>query len=500
MKRKAYFQGSNRYPKISPQRKEMKKKWSTLFYIAIVTGLCAVIYWITIKGNALQSPALNAQQTKNDNTPVNSLDTFAGSFKHYLTEPLAVLLLQIIVIIFFARMFGFLFKKIGQPAVIGEIVAGIILGPSVFGAYFPEMTSFLFPAASLGTLSFISQIGLILFMFIIGMELDLKAIGKQAYGAVIISHASIIIPYTLGMGLAYFMYKEYAPANISFLSFALFMGIAMSITAFPVLARILQEKGMTKSKLGAMALTCAAADDLTAWCILAAVIALVKSGSSISAIYTIGLALIYVLVMLKLVRPALKRLEHVYANKEHKRTAVIAFLFLMLIVSSYISSIIGIHALFGAFLAGVIMPPGIEFRKIVTDKIEDLSIILLLPLFFVITGLRTQISLLNEGHLWVTFGWVLLVAVAGKFGGSAIAAKMVGQNWKDSLSIGVLMNTRGLMQLIVLNIGYDLGILTPQIFAMMVLMALVTTFMTGPALDLINWLMPDKVGESRKDK
>ncbi len=475
----------------------MKKKWTSLFYIIIVAGLGTVIYWIIQLGHRLQTPALTAQETANEKVPVNNLQAFADSLTHHFSEPLAVLLLQIIVIIFFARVFGFLFKKIGQPAVIGEIVAGIILGPSVFGAYFPEVSSFLFPAASLGALSFISQIGLILFMFIIGMELDLKAIGKQAYGAVIISHASIIIPYTLGMGLAYFMYTEYAPAGISFVSFALFMGIAMSITAFPVLARILQEKGMTKSKLGAMALTCAAADDITAWCILAAVIALVKSGSSISALYTIGLALLYVLVMLKLIRPALKRLEHIYETNANRRTAVIAFLFLMLIVSAYLTSIIGIHALFGAFIAGVIMPPGIEFRKIVTDKIEDLSIILLLPLFFVITGLRTQISLLNEGHLWVTFGWVLLVAVAGKFGGSALAAKMVGQSWKDSLSIGVLMNTRGLMQLIVLNIGYDLGILTPQIFAMMVLMALVTTFMTGPALDFINWAMPEKRVEEK---
>jgi Kef-type K+ transport system membrane component KefB len=329
-------------------------------------------------------------------------------------------------------------------------------------------------------------------MFIIGMELDLKAIGKQAYAAVIISHASIIIPYTLGMGLAYYIYRDYAPAGISFLSFALFMGIAMSITAFPVLARILQEKGLTRSKLGAMALTCAAADDLTAWCLLAAVIALVKSGSSLSVLYTIGLAVAYVLIMLKLVRPFLERLSHVYDNKEKKRTPIIALLFVILIISSYITSIIGIHALFGAFIAGVIMPSSFSFRKIVIDKIEDVSIILLLPLFFVMTGLRTQVGLLNEGHLWVTFGWILLVAVAGKFGGSALAAKMVGQSWKESFSIGVLMNTRGLMQLIVLNIGYDLGILSPEIFAMMVLMALVTTFMTGPALDLINWAMPDK--------
>lgn len=472
----------------------MKKKWSTPFYVFTLVGSIAVIYWIVKQGRLLQSPVLTAKeiQAEGESAARSSFKEFTGSFSHNIAEPLAVLLLQIIVIIFVARLFGYLFKKIKQPAVIGEIVAGIVLGPSILGLYFPEVTHFLFPAASLGTLNFLSQIGLILFMFIVGMELDLKAIGKQAYAAVVISHASIIIPYMLGTGLAYFIYKDYALPGTSFLSFALFMGIAMSITAFPVLARILQEKGLTRSKLGAMALTCAAADDLTAWCILAAVIALVKSGSSISVLYTIGLAIIYVLVMLKVIRPALNRLEHVYHNRETKRTAVIAFLFVMLIVSSYITSIIGVHSLFGAFMAGVIMPASFDFRKIVIDKIEDISIVLLLPLFFVMTGLRTQIGLLNEGHLWMAFVWILLVAVAGKFGGSALAAKVVGQSWRDSLSIGVLMNTRGLMQLIVLNIGYDLGILSPQIFAMMVLMALVTTFMTGPALDLIHWLIPER--------
>ena len=471
----------------------MKKKWSTLFYIIIVAGLGTVIYWIVEKGHALQTPVLKQQaQTTVTTVSPGGFTVFKDSFAHNLTDPLAILLLQIIVIIGFARFFGFLFKKIGQPAVIGEIVAGIVLGPSIIGSFFPEINHFLFPAASLGSLNFISQIGLILFMFIIGMELDLKAISKQAYGAVIISHASIIIPYTLGMGLAYFLYRQYAPAGISFLSFALFMGIAMSITAFPVLARILQEKGLTRSKLGAMALTCAAADDLTAWCILAAVIALVKSGSSFSVLYTIGFSIAYVLLMLKVIHPMLEKLGDVYTSRKKMQTPIIAFIFMIMIVSSYVTSIIGIHALFGAFIAGVVMPSNINFRKIVIDKIEDVSIILLLPLFFVITGLRTQIGLLNEGHLWITFGWILLVAVAGKFGGSALAARMVGQSWKDSLSIGVLMNTRGLMQLIVLNIGYDLGILSPQIFAMMVLMALVTTFMTGPALDLINWLLPER--------
>jgi len=473
----------------------MKKKWSTLFYIFIVSGLGAVIYWIIEQGDAIQNPALTAQQIRQtkDTTTTSSFHVFTDSFNHNLSEPLAVLLLQIIVIIAFARLFGFLFKKIGQPAVIGEIVAGIILGPSVIGLFFPQINNFLFPEASLGTLNFLSQIGLILFMFIIGMELDLKALSKQAYGAVIISHASIIIPYTLGMGLAYFIYRDYAPENISFLSFALFMGIAMSITAFPVLARILQEKGLTRSKLGALALTCAAADDLTAWCILAAVIALVKSGSSISALYNIGLAVVYVLLMLKVVRPALERFSNVYTTREKMRTPIIALLFTLLIVSSYITSVIGIHSLFGAFIAGVVMPSGFSFRKIVSDKIEDVSLVLLLPLFFAVTGLRTHIALLNESSLWITFAWILLVAVTGKVGGSTLAAKLVGQSWKDSLSIGILMNTRGLMQLVVLNIGYELGILSPEIFAMMVLMALVTTFMTGPALDLINWLLPEKI-------
>ncbi len=472
----------------------MKKRWSSLFYVSILAGLGFVIYWIAKQGSVLQSPVLSATQSQNarEATVANEFHIFKDSFTHNLTEPLAVLLLQIIVIIACARLFGFLFKKMGQPAVIGEIVAGIVLGPSVIGAYFPEINHFLFPAASLPTLSFLSQIGLILFMFIIGMELDLKAIAKQAYGAVIISHTSIIISYTLGVGFAYYIYRDYAPANITFLSFALFIGISMSITAFPVLARILQEKGLTRSRLGVLALTCAAIDDLTAWCILAAVIALVKSGSSVSVLYTIALAIVYVLIMLKLVRPFLERLSIVYDSKEKKRTPIIALLFVILIVSSYITSIIGIHALFGAFVAGVIMPSGFNFRKIVIDKIEDVSIILLLPLFFVITGLRTQIGLINEGHLWITFGWILLIAVAGKFGGGALAARITGQSWKDSLFIGVLMNTRGLMQLIFLNIGYDLGILSPQIFAMMVLMALVTTFMTGPALDFINWLMPEK--------
>ena len=402
-----------------------------------------------------------------------------------------MLLFQIVVIVVMARVFGFVFNRIRQPAVVGETVAGIVLGPSILGLFFPHAFEFLFPPASLGNLQFLSQIGLILFMFVIGMELEPESIRKQAYDAVIISHASIIIPYCLGIGLAYFLFKEFAPASISFLSFALFIGITMSVTAFPVLARILQEKNLTKTKLGALAITCAAADDITAWCILAAVIAIVKAGSAMGVLVTITLALTYIVVMMFAMRPILKKLGTLYAGATSIRRPVIALVFMIMLASAYCTEVIGIHALFGAFLAGVIMPAELNFRKLMIDKIEDVSIVLLLPLFFVFTGLRTQVALLNTTHLWAIFGLITATAVLGKFGGSAMAARLVGQDLKASLSIGALMNTRGLMELVVLNIGYDLGILNPAVFTMMVLMALVTTFMTGPALDIIGYYFPE---------
>ncbi len=263
------------------------------------------------------------------------------------------MLAQIVTIVFIARLFGAIFKRIGQPSVIGEILAGIFLGPSVIGSYFPEFSEALFPAASLGNLQFLSQIGLILFMFVVGMELDLKVLQNKAKEAVVISHASIVIPFTLGMVLAYFIYTEFAPEGVEFLSFALFTGIAMSITAFPVLARIVQERGLHKTKLGAMVITCAAADDITAWCILAAVIAIVKAGSFLSSLYIIALAIIYVLLMLKVVKPFLKRIGELYDNPDSITKPVVAIFFLTLLISSYATEVIGIHALFGAFMAGV---------------------------------------------------------------------------------------------------------------------------------------------------
>ena len=461
----------------------MKKFKNLIFYITTIGFFSYAIYWIIIFGSRLElgkkirlPVASNSQWTE-----------FKKTLFHNLEHPLAILLIQILTIILVARFFGWFFKKIGQPTVIGEILAGILLGPSLLGLYFPEFSLALFPKESLGNLQFLSQIGLILFMFVIGMELDIKVLKNKANDAVVISHASIIIPFALGMGLAYFVYDSFAPEGTQFISFALFLGIAMSITAFPVLARIIQERGMHKTKLGTVIITCAAADDITAWCILAIVIAIVKAGSFVSALYTIALAAIYVLVMLKLVRPFLKRIGDVNAEKTHLTKSIVAIFFITLIFSSWATEVIGIHALFGAFMTGAIMPENTKFRDIFIEKVEDIALVLLLPLFFVFTGLRTQIGLLNDIYLWKITGVIIMVAVAGKFIGSALAARFVGQNWKNSLIIGALMNTRGLMELVVLNIGYDLGILTPEIFAMMVIMALVTTFMTGPALDFIEW-------------
>lgn len=466
----------------------MKNHRNTLFYLVVTGGFSALIYWILSMGKGLEVRK-KSLLTVVENEHWND---FVDSISLNLHHPLAILLAQIITIIIVARFFGWVFRKIGQPSVIGEIIAGIVLGPSLLGLYFPEFSLTLFPVESLGNLQFLSQIGLILFMFVIGMELDLKVLQNRAKDAIVISHASIVIPFALGIGLAYFVYFKFAPEGVAFMPFALFMGIALSITAFPVLARIVQERGIHKTKLGAIVITCAAADDITAWCILAAVIAIVKAGTFVSSLYIIGMAIVFVLTMLFVVKPFLKKIGELYAKKDSLNKPVVAIFFLTLIISSYTTEIIGIHALFGAFMTGVIMPDITKFRDLFIEKVEDVSVILLLPLFFVFTGLRTEIGLINDPYLWKVTGFIILVAVVGKFLGSALAAKFVGQSWRDSLTIGALMNTRGLMELIVLNIGLDLKVLTPEVFTMMVIMALVTTFMTGPTLNIINYFFNTK--------
>jgi len=404
-----------------------------------------------------------------------------------LHEPLSLLLMQVVVIVVAARLTGWLFRRFGQPAVIGEMFVGIALGPSLLGWTAPEVSKFLFPPdkGALTSLQMLSQVGILLFMFIVGMELDPRLIKQKAQSAILISHTSILLPFALGCTAALFLYKEYMGAHTTFLPFALFMGISMSITAFPVLARIIQERGLSGSALGNTAVTCAAVDDITAWTALAFIVALARSQGLGASAITLCLALVYVGVMISLVRPLFIRLvdksENAADPGPNMTVAVLATVF----VSALFTEAIGIHALFGAFFAGAIMPPSEEFRKFLHARLEYFSGLFLLPIFFVFTGLRTQIGLLSGAHDYLICAGLLCLAVLGKFGGSTLAGRVTGMSWKESVAIGALMNTRGLVELIALNLGLDLGVLSPKIFAMLVVMALVTTFMTGPVMHFL---------------
>jgi Kef-type K+ transport system membrane component KefB len=400
-------------------------------------------------------------------------------------QPLTLLLMQVIVIIAAARGLGILFTRIGQPAVIGEMLAGILLGPSLLGWLAPRVEAFLFPPDSLGALQLLSQLGVILFMFLVGMELNVQSLRHSAHSAVLISHAGILAPFMLGAALSVFLYQSLAPAGVPFLAFALFMGIAMSITAFPVLARIIQQRGLTGSPLGSTAVACAAVDDVTAWCLLAVVLAIAQAQGLGRAALTIGLAVTFTVGMLFLVRPRLPALIARFGREESHQAGLIAGVLVFAFASALLTEAIGIHALFGAFLAGVVLPPQEKLGVPVRERLESFSTVFLLPLFFAFTGLRTQVGLLDSWQSWLLCGLIAIVAIAGKLGGTSLAARSTGMSWHDSLSIGALMNTRGLMELIALNIGYDLGILSAQSFTMMVIMALVTTIMTGPILSLL---------------
>lgn len=467
-----------------------------VIYAVVVTIFSVFIFGIIHQGGKLVPDYLSkpvVEQTIAAAKPAAAAGSgIVNQIFQNMKTPVGLLFLQVLVILVTCRAFGYLTRLMGQTNVVGEIIAGIVLGPSLLGLIAPEFSAFLFPKESLKTLQFLSQIGLAFFMFTIGMELNIESIKSKAKDAVVISHASIVFPFFLGVTLAYFIYTKFATPASNFLSFALFMGIAMSITAFPVLARILKEKNLTHTPLGAMALTCAAADDVTAWCVLAVVIAIAKAANLITAAYTIGLTLGFIVVMLYAVKPIVNKLGNRPILNDDLDKNTVAISFLVLLLSAYLAELIGIHVLFGAFLAGVIMPANPKFKELMAYKLEDVSAMILLPIFFAITGLRTQIGLLNDSNLWLLCFVIIAIAVAGKLGGSTLTARMVGQTWKDSWSIGALMNTRGLMELVVLNIGYDMGILSAELFAIMVLMALATTFMTSPLLDLINLISAKK--------
>jgi Kef-type K+ transport system membrane component KefB len=392
------------------------------------------------------------------------------------------LILSIGTILLATRVFGWVFQQIGQPRVVGEMAAGIILGPSLFGRFFPEAFAFVFPASSMPALTVLSQLGLLLFMFVVGLEVDLTRVLKQRAAVVLISNVSIALPLALGVGLAKALYPRFAVEKVAFSPFALFMGTAMSITAFPVLARILKERNLLGTGLGSMAISCAAIDDISAWLLLAVLTAMLHSAQSWHHFaLTLLLLIAFVVIMLVPIRRAVSFLESRY----HTNGAGIEFissLILFMLAASWTTERLGVHALFGAFMAGLVMPAHKRVIAEVVDRIESLSLTLLLPLFFALTGLRTRIDLLTDKSIWGYAGAIIATAVVGKLAGAAFTAKATGMNWKDSFGLGVLMNTRGLVELVILNAGLDLGILSPTLFTMMVLMALVTTFMTSPIL------------------
>ncbi len=394
--------------------------------------------------------------------------------------------MQIIVILVAARLVGWLFRKIRQPQVVGEMAAGILLGPSVFGWITPWAYQSLFPSQSLGFLNALSQVGLLVFMFLIGLELDLQVLRGRTRTAFVTSPTSIVVPFSLGAVLALYLYPHISEEGVSFFVFALFIGAAMSITAFPVLARILSERKLLRTELGAIAIACAALDDVSGWMILAIVLLLARAAETNLPFWAtiIGVGL-YVVVMVFPLRRLALRIEKYYEQRGEITQSILALILVFALGSAWVTETLGIHSLFGAFMAGVAMPRQRNFIHALIEKMSDFAVVFLLPLFFAYTGLRTSLGLLSDISLWLDASLILVVAIAGKFVGAALPARLTGMSWREAGALGALMNTRGLMELVLLNIGLDIGVITPTLFTMLVIMALVTTFMTSP---LVEWI------------
>ena len=395
------------------------------------------------------------------------------------------LLVALTAIIVLGQVLARLFAYVSQPPVIGEVVAGILLGPSFLG---PDVSALVLPQSVAPFLGVIAQLGVVLYMFLIGLELDPALLRRRAHVAVATSHASILFPFVLGAGLALFLYPRLSTSDVTFTSFALFMGVAMSITAFPVLARILTDYRLTRTGLGVMALSCAAVDDVTAWCLLAFVVGVAKAQMS-GGLFVAAGALVFIVFMFLLGRPVLGWVTRRWGGDPQSR-GLVTLIFVALLLSALTAEAIGIHAIFGAFLLGAIIPHTSAAARALAGQLERVVTILLLPAFFALTGMRTRIDLLSEPNHWLILGLIVLVATAGKFGGTVAAARLTGLGWRHAAMLGTLMNTRGLMELIVLNVGLDLRVISPTLFSMMVLMALVTTALTSPVLRLLRAQTP----------
>ncbi len=441
-------------------------------YGLMISALVLLYLWIRSYGDNLTAPA-----------PIGS-NVFGSAASRATEGDLLHVLLALVVVIATARAMGYVFRSANQPPVVGEILAGIVLGPSLLGRLAPGAEGYLFPATVGPFLNIIAQVGVILYMFLVGLELDPALLRKRGHTTVAISHASIVAPFLMGAAIALYLYPKLSSIDVPFTCFSLFLGVSMSVTAFPVLARILTDRGIHKTRMGAIALTCAAVDDVTAWCMLAFVVSVARAQAA-GAVATIAMALGFILLMLVVIRPAMVRLSLLYGNRGRLTQGVMASIFIALLISASATELIGIHAVFGAFALGAVIPHDSGMARELTDRLEDIVVVLLLPAFFAYTGLRTQIGLVSGYEQWMMCALIVVVASAGKFGGSVVAARLTGLDWRDSSALGVLMNTRGLMELIVLNIGLEMNVISPTLFAMLVIMALVTTFATTPILHLI---------------
>lgn len=450
-------------------------------YGALILAAVAIFFAIQSFGASLSAPAPLVQGHAQ------------GAAAAAASETLWHLLIALAVVVIAGRILGALFTHIHQPPVIGEVIAGILLGPSLLGQISPEAYAYILPGSVAPFLGMVAQLGVILYMFLVGLELNPDHLRGQVHATVATSHASIIAPFVLGSTLSLYLYPRFSTSDVPFTNFALFLGIAMSITAFPVLARILTDRNMMRTKLGAIAITCAAVDDVTAWCLLAFVVGVVQAkaeGALLVALMTMG----FIGFMYFIVRPIIARMAGAWDR--NPTPGGIAVAFVGVLVAALTTEAIGVHAVFGAFMLGAVIPHDSTLARSLRQSLESVVTILFLPAFFAFTGMRTEIGLLSTGYQWAICGLIIMVAVAGKFGGTLVAARATGLGWRDAAGLGVLMNTRGLMELIVLNIGLDLGVISPTLFAMMVVMALVTTLATTPAL---HFLVPQIASVKRAD-
>lgn len=412
-----------------------------------------------------------------------------------------LMFLQLGIILATCRVVGWLGRKfLGQTQVVGEMIAGVCLGPSLFGLVAPEISKSVFPLAtesgrhpSIQILYAMSQVGLSLYMFLVGAEFDLNLLKARAKGAALVSISGIIAPFVCGVAVAWMIHDDqvFFPKNIDFMGSAIYMGAAMCITAFPMLARIIREKGIAGTSMGTLALGAGAFDDMFAWSLLAVVLAMTKGDANLAYI-AFGGALAYVVVVFGMIKPFLFVPLAKRVDAEGKLSPdVFAIVLVTVMLGSWFTDAIGIYAVFGAFLCGAALPKG----KIVDELIkgiEPLTVSLLLPLFFVFSGLNTRIDLLNTPHMWGVAALATFAAILGKGGACFLAARMSGEPMRESLAIGTLMNARGLMELIILNIGLQAGVITPELFTVMVIMAIVTTLMASPIFEWVYGKYVDK--------